>query len=166
MPKIDVNGVNIYYETSGVEDADTPAMIWHGHNHRDWMWQMAYFSENYYCISYDRRGCGFTEANGPWTMKDLVDDIAGLLDALGIEKAIVGGSSVGGSLSMNFALDYLDRTAAAIVNGSAGVGLIPLPNLASWHDELKSGKIDLTYQPISGWWEERGSADDRKSSPC
>ena len=148
MPKVDINGVKIYYETSGEETA-TP-MVWHGHNTKDWMFQMAYFSENYFCISYDRRGCGFTEdLEKPFTMKDLVDDVAGLLDALGIEKAIVGGSSVG-SLSMNFAIDYLDRTLAAIVNGSAGVELIPLPNLSSWLDELKSGKIDLTYQPKSG----------------
>jgi len=42
MPKVDVNGVKIYYEISGEDDAFP--MVWHGHHHLDWIWQKAYFN--------------------------------------------------------------------------------------------------------------------------
>lgn len=111
MPRVKTDhGVTLYYETIG----EGPPMIFHGHHHRIGMYtQVPFFSPYFQVIAYDRRGCGRSEdVAGEWTPEDFSRDCAGLMDALGLERAIVSGTSTGGMLSMQFGLDYPDRTVA------------------------------------------------------
>lgn len=113
MPRVKTDeGVTLYYETIG----EGPVLIFHGHHHRrDMFAQAGFFSRYFQVIAYDRRGCGRSDDPvGEWTPQDLSRDCVGLLDALEIEKAIVTGSSTGGMLSVQFGLDYPDRTSAIV----------------------------------------------------
>lgn len=153
MPKAKVNGITLYYEVSGDEDAFP--IVWHGHGHKTWAWQQLYFSEYYYVITYDRRGTGMSDnPPGPWNKLDLINDVLGLLDYLGVEKTIMGGSSLGAGMSLNFAMKHLDRVAAIILNAGAGCGIMDIPVLAEWYEGLNSGRITLRTQPKSGWWQQ------------
>ncbi len=152
MPKLTTKRISLYYEVSGEEDA--PAMVWHGHGHKTWMWQQNYFNEWYKVITYDRRGTGFSDnPPAPWSMMDFVDDLVGLLDHLDVEKIIVGGSSRGAGMSLSFALEHMERVAAVILNAGAGCGIVAIPELDAWHAARREDKITTSVQPKSGWWQ-------------
>jgi pimeloyl-ACP methyl ester carboxylesterase len=67
-------------------------------------------------ITWDARCHGETEStDDPFTYWDLADDLKGLLDHLGIERAVVGGMSQGGFVALRFALKYPERVSALIL---------------------------------------------------
>lgn len=75
-----------------------------------WDAQMAAFAGKYRCLRYDTRGHGRSETvDEAITIDDLADDLAGLLDALRIDKAHVVGLSLGGMTGQAFAVRHPDR---------------------------------------------------------
>jgi pimeloyl-ACP methyl ester carboxylesterase len=149
------NDVKLYYESVG---EGTP-LILHGHHHNWYMpFQVPYFAQFYRVIVFDRRGCGKSyDPPGPWIAADLARDIRDLLDVLEIEKAIVGGISLGGVVSSQFGLDYPERTLGLVV-GHTVPYLWPLgeewlrQQVAAVNGE---GPI-IVRQPRSYEWEEDG----------
>jgi 3-oxoadipate enol-lactonase len=66
-------------------------------------------------IAYDQRGHGESDdGDRPWSIGDLADDLAGLLDRLDIERACVVGHSMGGRALFHFALDRPERLWALV----------------------------------------------------
>ena len=116
MPHASANGVNLHYEIVG--PAGAPVVVFaHSIGATMAMWdaQVAALSGRYRCLRYDTRGHGGSEVVAtPATADDLADDLAGLLDALGIARAHVVGLSLGGMTGQAFALRHpqrLDRLA-------------------------------------------------------
>ena len=111
MPHVRANGVNLHYQLRGPTDAPVIAF---GHSigatlHM-WDAQFAALAGRYRCLRWDTRGHGGSEVvPTPATVDDLADDLAGLLDALDIEKAHVAGLSLGGMTGQAFALRHPDR---------------------------------------------------------
>jgi 3-oxoadipate enol-lactonase len=98
MPKIQANGIQLYYTLAGPADAPV-VMLSNSLGTRLEMWdpQMPALAERYRVLRYDSRGHGRSEAPpGPYTIDMLADDALGLLDALGIERAHFCGLSKGG----------------------------------------------------------------------
>jgi 3-oxoadipate enol-lactonase len=80
------------------------------------LYQFPYFSQFYRVIIYDRRGTGRSASPpGEWTTADFARDLKHLLDALDIDQAIITGVSLGGTIALQFALDYPERTRALVV---------------------------------------------------
>ena len=106
-------------------------------------------------IVFDRRGTGRSDdPPGPWTPADLARDVRNLMDALGIDQAIVGGNSLGGVVSSQFGLDYPDRALALIV-GHTVPYLWPLAD--EWLDEQiaaaerrRAGRSSSSRAPTTG----------------
>jgi 3-oxoadipate enol-lactonase len=63
----------------------------------------------------DLRGFGDSELDGAYSIADLADDVAALLDHLGIERAVVGGVSMGGYVSLAFAALHARRMLGLIL---------------------------------------------------
>jgi len=113
MPRVMAGSVELYYESLG---EGTP-MVLQAHDHTPWLFgQAPVFSQRYRFLTYDRRGTGRSASPpGDWTPADLANDLARFLDALGIKKAIVGGSSLGGVVTAQFAVDHPRRALALII---------------------------------------------------
>ena len=113
MPRVTAGGVELYYESLG---EGTPLVL-QAHDHTAWLFgQAAVFSQRYRFLTYDRRGTGRSSSPpGDWTAADLANDLARFLDALGVERAIVGGSSLGGVVTAQFAVDHPGRALALVI---------------------------------------------------
>jgi pimeloyl-ACP methyl ester carboxylesterase len=138
MPSAAVNGQNLYYEDTG---GDGPAVILgHGFlmDHEMFVHQVAALRDTYRVITWDERGFGLTEFDGkPFTYWDSASDCLGLMTHLGIERAVVGGMSQGGYLSLRVALTAPERVRALILLDS-GAALDTPEHLAA-----NQGMVDM-----------------------
>lgn len=116
MPYANVNGQRIYFEDSGGGGA--PVILAHGFlmDHEMFAPQLAALGPEFRVITWDERGFGLTEWDGkPFTYWDSAKDCLGLLDHLGIDRAVVGGMSQGGFLSLRAALTAPERVRALVL---------------------------------------------------
>ena len=123
MPKATINGVGINYESDG-EGFPVVLCYCRGGNATMWNPQVEAFSKNYRFIRFEPRGHGKSDAPqdpSAYGQDTSVEDLLGLLDHLGIEKAYVGGLSMGGGITTRFTLLHQDRVAGLMVidSGSA-----------------------------------------------
>jgi 3-oxoadipate enol-lactonase len=117
MPKVKVNGIHLYYELHGPKEAEV-LVLSNGilMSTTSWVFQTVELSKQLRLLLYDCRGMWQSDhPPGPYSMEQHADDLAGLLDALGIPKAHIGGISYGGEISITFALRYPDRTLSLII---------------------------------------------------
>lgn len=119
MPTTLANGVKLYYEIHGAGD---PLVLINGLGYDLWQWHkmIPLLAKDFRVIVFDNRGAGQSEKPaGPYTAHMLADDLADLLNRLGVKKAHVMGHSMGGFVAQAFALDYpemLDRLVLASTN--------------------------------------------------
>lgn len=109
---IDVTGGALFYESYG--DGE-PIVFIHGNfnDHQIWEEQMRAFSATNYVISYDLRGYGHSDT--PRISFSNVEDLKLLIDALGLIKVNIVGSSMGGSVAIDFTLAYPERVQRLIL---------------------------------------------------
>jgi 3-oxoadipate enol-lactonase len=116
MPHASINGQQIYFEDTG---GNGPAVILaHGFlmDHEMFAPQVAALRDDYRVITWDERGFGQTTYDGqPFSYWDSAADCLGVLDHLGIDRAVVGGMSQGGFLSLRVALSAPERVRGLIL---------------------------------------------------
>lgn len=133
MGTAEVNGASIHYETLG--DGDPLVLVHAGiADGRMWNPQMEAFAERHRVIRYDQRGFGETPAvEGPYSHHE---DLRGLLDHLGVERASFVGCSMGGATVLDFALSYPEAVASLVLVCSAIGGFDPEMEPPKEWDEL------------------------------
>ena len=115
MPKVEVNGVHLYYEEHGQGDplALIPGLgLWH------WCWlrQIPALSRYFRTIAIDNRGVGDSDKpDEPYTIEGMADEAAAVLRALGGGPAHVLGFSMGGYIAQELALRHPDQVASLIL---------------------------------------------------
>jgi pimeloyl-ACP methyl ester carboxylesterase len=110
MPKVAVNGLQLYYE---VEGDGEPVVLIPGFAAGRWIWfkQTADLSQNFRVVIFDPRGVSASDKpEGPQTIGLLADDVAHLLETIGITSAHIVGASFGGFVAQEFALKYPSMT--------------------------------------------------------
>ena len=117
MPKIDRDGIKIHYEVHG---DGPPLILSHGYSSTSAMWQgqIEALSKHHKLIVWDMRGLGqsdYPEAPSAYSEALTVGDIAALLDVVGARKAIVGGLSLGGYMSLAFYRAHPERVSALLI---------------------------------------------------
>jgi pimeloyl-ACP methyl ester carboxylesterase len=115
----EVNGVRLWYRITG--EGEPVAQI-HGAGFGHFNFDLATpeLSRHFKVIDYDMRGYG--QSDRPvqrYDMEVWADDLAGLLDALEIERTHVHGTSMGGAIAIVFAGKYPERTASVVINCAA-----------------------------------------------
>jgi len=115
MPEIQTNTVRLYYEAHG---AGAPLVLIPGFGTGLWIWfkQVPVFAERFRTIIFDPRGVARSEQRDePVTIRTIADDVAALLDELGIARAHILGASFGGFVAQEFALAYPDETLSLVL---------------------------------------------------
>ncbi len=86
-----------------------------------WHYQLEHFASRFRCIAFDHRGAGNSDqpvAPGSYSTDILARDVIALMDHLAIERAHVAGTSTGGCVLQNLALDFPDRIGVCIFNNT------------------------------------------------
>jgi aminoacrylate hydrolase len=84
-----------------------------------WEYQIAEFSQRYRCIAFDHRGAGDSDKPAfGYTTEVIANDVIGLMDTLGIERAHMAGTSTGGCVLQNLAIDHPGRLRCAIFSNT------------------------------------------------
>ncbi|MBK8783272.1 MAG: alpha/beta hydrolase [Anaerolineales bacterium] len=122
---VEVNGVNVHYKTWG--EGEPTFILLHGFGASLFSWREVTepLSQFGTVIAYDRPAFGLTErpleweGESPYGPQAQVNIVIGLMDELGIEKAILVGNSAGGTVSMQVALQHPERVEALILVDAA-----------------------------------------------
>lgn len=145
MSELDRDGVAIYYEVHG----EGPALLLtHGFAASARMFDLVVgpLSEAHTVITWDQRGHGRSDSPtdpASYSPALAVDDIAALLDAAGVDAAVIGGHSLGGYLSFEFLLAHPTRALGLVLIGS-GPGFRRDEGRNGWNDY--ADKIAASYE--------------------
>ena len=117
MPKLNRDGVEIYYEVHG---SGPPLLLTHGYSSTSAMWQgqIEALSKRHRLVLWDMRGHGQSDyPDDPRAYSEAltVADMAALLDEVGATSAIVGGLSLGGYMSLAFYRAHPQRVRALLI---------------------------------------------------
>jgi 3-oxoadipate enol-lactonase len=91
-------------------------------DHNLWLYQVARFSDRFRTIAMDLRGWGRSaKPRDAFTLRDMGDDVMGVLRDEGIDSAMVMGCSIGSKIALMLACDHPDVFKAAIlIGGNSG----------------------------------------------
>jgi pimeloyl-ACP methyl ester carboxylesterase len=126
----DIDGVRVHYQEKG---SGTPLILIHGYTSSVYSWKDVFepLSKNFRVIAVDLKGFGFTgKPDGDYTRRAQATLVARLMDHLKIEKAWLCGNSMGGEISLNFAVQHPQRVAGLILIDSSGVKVEGTSSLA------------------------------------
>jgi pimeloyl-ACP methyl ester carboxylesterase len=138
------DGVRIFYEDEGT---GIPIFLSHGFGASTRMWdgQVAEFSDRYRFIRWDMRGHGQSDSpDDPalYSQAHTLGDILGVLDYLEIDKAVIGGHSLGGYMTLAFNARHADRTKALVLQG-CGPGYRSDTARATWNIRAENRALSL-----------------------
>jgi pimeloyl-ACP methyl ester carboxylesterase len=109
MPKVKANGITMNYEQQG---SGEPLVLipYLAADNACYAFQVADYAKHFTCISLDPRGAGETDKpDGTYSMELFADDVAALMQAIGVERAHVSGLSLGAATAIWVAGKYPQR---------------------------------------------------------
>ena len=118
VPFLEVDGTRLHYEEAG---SGGPALVLlHAFPLHAAMWgpQLACLSTGRRVVAPDLKGFGASDAPedlSRYTMLGYADELAGLLDGLGLDRVVVGGLSMGGYVALAFLRQYADRVVGLVL---------------------------------------------------
>lgn len=147
MPKLRVGENELHYERAG---SGEPLLLIQGMSGTHVSWGepfLAPLREEFDVTVFDNRGIGLSAPiDGPFTILEMAEDAAGLLDELGVESAHVVGISMGGMIAQDLALAQPERlrslTLGCTYCGGPGSRLMPQENVEILAAGMMSGDRD------------------------
>lgn len=162
---IEVNGIDLCAETFG-EPADPAILLIQGTGaSMDW-WEDEFCERlaagSRFVLRYDNRDTGRSVSYEPgaprYTLRDMVADAAGLLDAFGVDRAALVGLSMGGWIAQLMALDHPERVASLTLISTRSTGHGPSdPDLPEVSERLLAYFEQAPAEPD---WSDRSAAID------
>lgn len=121
--------VHIAWERRG---SGVPVVLIHGLGYARWGWEPVAdaLAERYEAVLLDNRGIGASDAPlGPYTVADMAADVVGVLEAAGIERAHIVGTSLGGMIAQEVALTAPERVDRLVLvcTTPGGPNAAPMP---------------------------------------
>ena len=118
MPKVRANNITINYEQQG---SGEPLVLlpYLGADHACYAFQLEEYARRFTCISVDLRGAGESDKpDGVYSTEQFADDVAALMQAIGVRRAHVAGLSLGSATGMWLAAKYPDRVRSLSLHSS------------------------------------------------
>ena len=115
MPKVKVGDIHMYYEVHG-KGEPLAFILGMDSNISSLFRRIPVFAREYKVIAFDNRGTGRSDVpDNPYTIETMADDLAGLLNIIGIDQTHIYGISMGGGVAQTFALRYPKRVISLIL---------------------------------------------------
>ena len=117
MPKVNANGITLNYEQQG---SGEPLILipYLSADNTCYAFQVAEYAKHFTCFSIDLRGAGESDKpDGDYSTELYADDIAALMDAVGIGRAHVSGMSLGGVVGMWLAAKHPEKVKSLSAHG-------------------------------------------------
>ena len=167
MPDLQHNGVRVHYDVFGY-DGGLPLLLSHGFggSAQSWAPNAETLAVKRPVITWDMRGHGRSDSpadQAEYTQAACLVDMAGILDGCGAERAIVGGLSLGGYLSLAFWLDHPERVAALLLCGT-GPGFRNAEARQRWNDQSLATAARLEQEGLVASGDERNTPDSGQRS--
>ena len=127
MPYTNNNGTRICWDEASNGD---PVLLIMGLSYTKEMWHRTRpaLAERYRTIAFDNRGVGKSDVpEGAYTIRQMADDAAAVLDAAAVERAHIFGASMGGMIAQEFALTYPKRVRSLVLACTACGGRNAVP---------------------------------------
>jgi pimeloyl-ACP methyl ester carboxylesterase len=119
MPDVTVNGCRLWYELKGSGD-HLVQIGGAGFAHENFGFVTEGMAQHFTVIDFDLRGYGLSDRPAQrYTMEVWADDIAALLDAIGVERAHVHGTSMGGMVAIKLAAKYPEKVDGLVLDCTA-----------------------------------------------
>ena len=123
------SGVRIAWERRGTGES---LLLVHGLGYARWGWEPVVdgLAEAHEVVLFDNRGIGESDAPaGPYTVSDMAEDAVAVLDAAGLERAHVLGTSLGGMIALQLVLDHPERVDRLVLacTTPGGASAAPMP---------------------------------------
>jgi len=116
MPKAKVNDIEMYYEVHG---EGTPLVLIQGYggSSADWITEIIQgFEDEFKVIIFDNRGTGQSDKpDVEYSIKMMADDVACLMESIGIKRAHVLGLSMGGMIAQEMAISHPERVQSLVL---------------------------------------------------
>jgi pimeloyl-ACP methyl ester carboxylesterase len=148
--KVKLNGIEIEYQDGG---QGSPVLLGHGYSATGRMWdgQRAALGDRYRVISWDMRGHGRTDSPtdpAQYSAALTVADMRGLLQHCGVERAVVGGLSLGGYVALAFYLAHPEMVRALVICDS-GPGYRNAEARAAWNRRAQERATELEAKGLA-----------------
>jgi pimeloyl-ACP methyl ester carboxylesterase/predicted glycosyltransferase len=121
--EIERAGVRVGYDVYG--DPDRPTLVlftsWAIVHMRQWKFQVPYLSRHFRVVTVEGRGNGRADRPGEehaYADEEYVDDALAVMDAVGVERAVLAGLSMGARHALQFAARYPERAAGVVAMGT------------------------------------------------
>ena len=153
MPYAKSGNIDIYYEVHGTEGADSIVFA-HGAggNATSWWQQVPAFSDDYRIAVFDHRG--FARSICPAEQQSAAhfeDDLAAVMDAAGLDRAVIVCQSMGGWTGVRAAVNRTDRVRAVLLANTPGAvrNATTVANMAEMAKRLAEagGLVNRAYSP-------------------
>ena len=144
MARLDRDGVAIHYEVHGQGPS---ILLSHGYSATCRMWdgQIEALRDRYQVIVWDMRGHGqsdYPTDPAAYTEAATVDDMKAILGACGVSRAVIGGLSLGGYMSLAFHLAHPEMVAALMLFDT-GPGFRNADARRAWNERAQQRAADL-----------------------
>jgi pimeloyl-ACP methyl ester carboxylesterase len=157
MPFAEVNDVRLYYEFTGPEDK--PIILQFGGSlfgRHNFAMVNDGFRENFRLLSYDASGYGRSDQPIElYSIEGWAEEALGLVDALGVERVLTHGTSMGGMIALAFTAMYPERTIASCADCAFARGDVYRKTLVrNWRRSFECMPMDevsdlITIQAVS-----------------
>jgi pimeloyl-ACP methyl ester carboxylesterase len=149
MTSARINGISLHYEVTG---NGPPVLLTHGYSStgRAWADQHRALAVRYRLITWDMRGHGETESPADpaqYSHALTVGDMYGLLAHLAVERAVIGGLSLGGTMSLAFYAQHPEMVRALVICDS-GPGYRNPETRAEWNQRAHARAADLEARGV------------------
>ena len=153
MPFISANGIDLAYRFDG-EGPETLVLV-NGlaDTKESWGLQLPAFTDRYRVLSYDNRGVGESPTpTGPYTTAQMAEDLAGLVDGLGLGRFHLLGVSMGGMIAQEYAIAHADRLlSASFCCTYSYPGPFCLRMFSCWRDLVPHLGVGFTQREVILW---------------